>query len=135
MLQALAFATVGAAVAVLSSGVFSSASTPAQTGESGRTASLVSTASTPTASVSGSTAQVKVVYFQMPNALSVKQEYYVVQSPATYGRLLSDAIERHPVLAGMMSNMMVLVDGVPARPDTPLSDGDEVDFIPTMSGG
>jgi len=35
----------------------------------------------------------------------------------------------------MLPTMMVMIDGVLAQPGSPLSDGDEVDFIPAMAGG
>jgi len=65
----------------------------------------------------------------------VTQEYFVLPSPATYSRLLNVVVVAHPVLSSMMSSMLVLVDGVVAKSDTSLQDGDEVDFIPAMAGG
>jgi molybdopterin converting factor small subunit len=80
--------------------------------------------------------RVKVRYFQMSAALpGVTQEYFVLPSPATYSGLRNAVIAAHPALASMMSSMLVLVDGVVAKSDTPLQDGDEVDFVPTMAGG
>jgi molybdopterin converting factor small subunit len=65
----------------------------------------------------------------------VTQEYFVLPTPATYGGLLNAVVAAHPALASMMSSMMVLVDGLVAKSDTPLQNGDEVDFIPAMAGG
>jgi len=81
-------------------------------------------------------ARVKVRYFQMSSTLpGVTVEYFVLSSPASYSELRAAAIASHPALASMMPKMTVLVDGVVAKSDTPLQNGDEVDFIPTMAGG
>ena len=80
--------------------------------------------------------RVKVRYFQMAGALpGVQQEFFVLERPARFGQLLEEVVGEHPVIAGMMPTMLVLVDGLVAEADTPLDDGDEVDFIPTVSGG
>jgi len=80
--------------------------------------------------------RVKVRYLQMAGTLpGVQQEFFVLQRPAGFGQLLEKVVGEHPVIAGMMPTMLVLVDGLVAEPDTPLDDGDEVDFIPTASGG
>ncbi len=79
--------------------------------------------------------RVKVMYFQMSGLLDTKEEYFALQSPAYYRDLLADVLEKHPVLSPKMQSMLVLVDGVVARPGTALNDGDEVDFIPTVAGG
>ena len=65
----------------------------------------------------------------------VTQEYFVLPSPATYSGLRSAVIAAHPALTSMMTSMLVLVNGLVAKGDMPLQDGDEVDFIPTMAGG
>ena len=80
--------------------------------------------------------RVKVRYFQMAGTLpGVQQEFFVLQRPARYSLLLEEVVGKHPVISGMMPTMLVLVDGLVAEADTPLNDGDEVDFIPTVSGG
>jgi len=80
--------------------------------------------------------RVKVRYFQMNSALpGVTKEYYVLPSPAVYSELRAAVIASHPVLTRMMPTMLVLVDGVVPKGDTPLQDGDEVDYIPTIGGG
>jgi molybdopterin converting factor small subunit len=95
------------------------------------------TTSTNDEAASGSTfVRIKVRYFQMSDALpGVNQEYYVLPSPAHYPGLLTAVISSHPVLSGMMPNMLVLAEGIVAGSNTLLRDGDEVDFIPTVSGG
>jgi molybdopterin converting factor small subunit len=80
--------------------------------------------------------RIKVKYFQMASALpDARKEYYNLRSPATFSQLRADMVDEHPVLAGMLPNMLILVNGVVATADTPLSDGDEVDFIPAIAGG
>jgi molybdopterin converting factor small subunit len=81
-------------------------------------------------------ARIRVRYFQMVNAIpDVQAEVFVLGPPTTYGHLLAEVVDRHPAVSGMVPNMLVLVNGVAARPDTPLDDGDEVDFIPAIAGG
>jgi molybdopterin converting factor small subunit len=100
----------------------------------------------PTASSSSSTSssaeprveniKVKVRYFQMAGTLpGLQVEYFDLLSPARFSQLRAEVIDRHPAVAGMIPTMLVLIDGLVAKDDTPLNDGDEVDFIPTVSGG
>lgn len=85
---------------------------------------------------SGASVKVKVMYFQMPqNVTSTKEEYFNLQSPAYFRDLLNVVVGEHPLLSPMIPSMMILVDGVLAVPDTPLTDGDEVDLIPAAAGG
>ena len=84
---------------------------------------------------SGAPVKVKVMYFQMPLAVGVSTEHFVLPSPARYGDLLPVVLKAHPALSPMMPTMMVLADGIPAQAGTPLRDGDEIDFIPAISGG
>ncbi|MDG6901830.1 MAG: MoaD/ThiS family protein [Nitrososphaerota archaeon] len=78
---------------------------------------------------------VKAVYFQMSQIVDVHQECIAVKPPATVGEFLQMVTSRHPVLAGMMPNMMILVNGSASKVDTPLKDGDEIDFVPAFAGG
>jgi len=134
-LKAMAVVAVGGCVALLGAGLFSlSRVNPESQSNSTTLESQVSTQG----SVEGQNtyARVKVKYFQMSAALpEVTQEYFVLPSPATYSALCNAVTAAHPALASMMSSMLVLVDGVVAKTNTPLQDGDEVDFIPTMAGG
>lgn len=80
--------------------------------------------------------RVKVMYFQMQQTVNnLAEEHFVLQSPAYFRELLNSVVESHPLLSTMIPTMMKLVDGVPAQPDTPLKDGDEVDLIPAIAGG
>jgi len=99
--------------------------------------SLTSTSTTSTAPSSQSQKQikVKVAYFQMPLVVNTSEEYFYLQSPAQYSDLLPRVLQAHPNLSPMLPTMMVMIDGMLAQPDSPLSDGDEVDFIPAMAGG
>jgi len=71
----------------------------------------------------------------MTQYTDTSEEYFVLQSPATLRDLLSNVAERHPTLIGMMASMQILINGVPAQFNTGLKDGDEVDFIPLVTGG
>ena len=80
--------------------------------------------------------RVKVRYFQMSDVLDgLTEEYFSLQNPASYGDLLIAVVAAHPPLSSMMASMLVLVDGVVAKRGASLEDGDEVDFIPAISGG
>jgi molybdopterin converting factor small subunit len=84
---------------------------------------------------SSSPTAVKVTYFQMPTVVSEPVEHYVLQAPAHYSDLLGVVLVKHPSLAAMMPNMMVLVNGTVPQPSTVLANGDEVDFVPAIAGG
>jgi len=71
----------------------------------------------------------------MSQDVPVTQDTFVVQSPAQYSDLLGAVETRYPKISTMVPTMMALVDGVPVRTTTPLRDGDEVDFVPTIVGG
>jgi len=80
--------------------------------------------------------RIKVMYFQMPSTVTgTKEEYYVLPDPSDYSVLLRAILAAHPALDRMLPTMLVLVDGLVADSGTPLANGDEVDFIPSMVGG
>ena len=141
MLKWMAFAVVGAGVALLGSGSLSRTSTPGTSGSNTGSTNSTSLFSSSSAAVSPvtSTIVVKVMYFQMLQYVDTKQEYFVLQSPAQLGTLLYDVTSRHPSLAPWISSMIILVDGVAALASapasTPLKDGSEVDLIPSIAGG
>jgi molybdopterin converting factor small subunit len=110
--------------------------TTPRNGSGGATAPTIEapSASTPSGT-SGASVKVKVMYFQMPQTIGTKEEYFVMQNPAYFSGLRQRIVEEHPALSAMFPTMMVLVDGVPAQPSTPLLDGDEVDLIPAIAGG
>jgi len=139
---ALLFSAVGAAVVLGVDGL--ARATPSSESGAGR----ASTGSSPVSSTapvaapsnigpnaSGSSLRVKAMYFQMPQTINTKEEYFMLQSPAYLRDLLSNVMAEHPRVSKMIPTMMILVDGVPGQPSTPLRDGDEVDFIPAIAGG
>ena len=135
LLRLLAVAVVGGGAALIGSGIVLNFKT--EPAKSGLTASSVPAAGA-LATVGNQAAKVriKVMYFQMASSLpGIREEYITLQGPARYSQLLGVVTSEHPVLTGMMPTMLVLVDGIVAKADTPLSDGDEVDFIPTVAGG
>jgi len=134
-LKAMAVVAIGGCVALLSSGLVSLPTINSGSQNQGTTSESEFSTQASAGGQSAST-RVKVRYFQMSAALpGVTQEYFVLPTPATYGGLLNAVVAAHPALASMMSSMLVLVDGLVAKSDTPLQNGDEVDFIPAMVGG
>lgn len=96
-----------------------------------------STTQTQTVSNSGTSAlAVKAVYHQMAQYVSMGDEYFVLQSPAYLRNLLDAVILKHPAISPqMIANMLILIDGAPAKTSATLQDGNEVDFIPLVAGG
>lgn len=139
---ALLFSAVGAAV-VLGANGLARAAPSSESGAGGAPTGSPPVSSTAPAaahsdvgsSASGSSLRVKAMYFQMPQTINTKEEYFMLQSPARLGDLLSNVVAEHPRVSSMIPTMMLLVDGVPGQPSTPLRDGDEVDFIPAIAGG
>jgi len=130
LLKTLVMVAAGGCVAILGSGLLRSV--PSY--QSDAPASAFSTVTR--AQDTGSYSRIKVRYFQMSSTLpGISEEYFIIPNPVTYGQLLSAVVAAHPVLATMMSSMLVLVDGAVAKAGTALKEGDEVDFIPAMSGG
>jgi len=78
---------------------------------------------------------VKVVYIQMAQYISTSEEYFVLPNPATVQDLLGNMVQRHPLISSMMRSMWVMINGAPSRLDDFLKDGDEVDFLPLVTGG
>jgi molybdopterin converting factor small subunit len=78
---------------------------------------------------------VKVYYSMMAQYTDLDEEDFVLQGPATVQELINTVLVRHPSMAGMIQTMLVLLDGVPAKPTSPLRDGDDVQFIPLSAGG
>ncbi len=85
--------------------------------------------------VDNSFLKVKVNYLLMAQYIDTSQEYFVLQNPATLLNLLSDVANRHPTITGMIASMQILINGVTAQFSSTLKDGDEVDFIPLVTGG
>jgi molybdopterin converting factor small subunit len=151
LLRMAAFAAIGA-VAVIGTGrVVAAASTSPTEGSSKRASGPAPAASAPSAIPSPSSPgavppaasttdpsqeiRVKVNYFQMPFVVNTKVEYFTLTAQARYSDLLAGVVKEHPAILPMIPSMMVLIDGVPAQPATPLRDGEEIDFIPAVAGG
>jgi len=78
---------------------------------------------------------VTVYYSMMAQYTSATEEDFVLQGPATLQDLMNTVLVRHPSMAQMMQLMLILLDGVPAKPTASLKDGDRVQFIPLSAGG
>jgi molybdopterin converting factor subunit 1 len=53
----------------------------------------------------------------------------------TVGALWSNLVEAHPRLEPLSKSAAFALNGRYSHPDTPLSDGDTVAFLPPVSGG
>lgn len=60
---------------------------------------------------------------------------YRLESGATVGLLWERLVAEHPRLAGYTGRLLYAVNQQFAQPATGLRDGDEVAFIPPVSGG
>jgi molybdopterin converting factor subunit 1 len=58
-----------------------------------------------------------------------------LEAGATVGALWAQLTERYPRLAGYTGRLLFAVNQQYAQPATPLAAGDEVSFIPPVSGG
>jgi len=143
LLRLFAYSALGAGLVLgarsLAGSAFSATastqSTSTTSSSSATTTLAVSRAGSVQPSSSSADVRVKVMYFQMPLVVEAEKEYFVLPNPAHYSDLLEKVLQEHQALSPMMPGMMVLIDGVLAKPGTTLSDGDEVDFIPAVAGG
>jgi molybdopterin converting factor small subunit len=78
---------------------------------------------------------ITVYYSMMAEYTSANEEVFVLQSPATLQDLMNTVLVRHPSMTQMMRMMLILLDGVPAKPTASLKDEDRVQFIPLSAGG
>jgi molybdopterin converting factor subunit 1 len=82
------------------------------------------------------TISVDLRYFAaMREALGRSSERLSVPAGTTASAMLDHLVAEQPKLDRMRSIVMVMVNQAYASPDTVLSDGDEVAFIPPVSGG
>jgi molybdopterin converting factor subunit 1 len=58
-----------------------------------------------------------------------------LEAGATVGALWEYLTDRYPRLTGYTGRLLFAVNQQFAQPATPLADGDEVSFIPPVSGG
>lgn len=67
--------------------------------------------------------------------IGVSEETRTYTEPPTVAQVFSDLATDHPALAGFRQSIMFMVNQTYAEPDAALNDGDEVAFIPPVSGG
>lgn len=79
--------------------------------------------------------RVRVLLFGHYRDVAPQIEVDALPEPATVADLAALLARRDPRLAGLLERTRVAVDAEFAAPDTPLRDGDEVAFLPPMSGG
>jgi len=132
--SAILLSAVGAGIILGVDGVVGAAP-PASDGENTTEAhSLAPSSGAPVAS--GDSLTVKVVYLGMPQTVTnTKEEYFVLKSPAYFRDLLSDVVQKHPLISIMIPTMIISVDGFVGQPNTALKDGDEVNLVPATAGG
>lgn len=56
-------------------------------------------------------------------------------APCSAGELLAEVCRRYPALQPWRASIRVAVNGTYARPDDPVTFGDEVALIPPVAGG
>ncbi|MEJ7839438.1 MAG: molybdopterin converting factor subunit 1 [Thermomicrobiales bacterium] len=86
--------------------------------------------------MSQSTMSVNLLYFAiMRDLLGKSSEQVSVAAGTTVGDLFAIAITDHPDLARLENSVMIMVNESYANKSTLLQDGDEIAFIPPVSGG
>jgi molybdopterin synthase catalytic subunit len=68
-------------------------------------------------------------------AVGAARETRTYPEPTTADAVFSELADAHPALAGLRRSIMVMVNQSYAGAETVLNDGDEVAFIPPVSGG
>jgi molybdopterin converting factor subunit 1 len=58
-----------------------------------------------------------------------------VPEAATIATVWNEVVRRHPPLAGYTARIACAHNARHARPDAPVAEGDEVAFLPPVSGG
>ncbi len=141
VLKAVAFAAIGVSIFGVSGLVDIASkrkevSDQVRVGGSGGSIASSSTETTIENSTSGTIDTIKVVYFGAATQYTgTKEEYFEIESPVFLQRLLDEIGQKHPVFKPMESMMQILVNGTPTSDNSPLSNHDEVDFIPVFPGG
>ncbi|MFQ6112359.1 MAG: molybdopterin converting factor subunit 1 [Nitrospinota bacterium] len=80
--------------------------------------------------------KVKVKCFAWARDATGKEEVEAeLEGDASVGSLLKKLAEDYPRLGERLSTMAVSVNQEFARPDEPISEGDEIALIPPISGG
>jgi molybdopterin converting factor small subunit len=78
---------------------------------------------------------VRVYYSMMAQYTDLTEETFVIQEPADLQDLMNTVVLRHPSMVQMTQMMLMLLNGVPARPNSLLKHGDVIQFIPLSAGG
>ena len=79
---------------------------------------------------------IRVLFFGLLKDITGRaEESYSAPEGATAGSLFDDYALRFPVLAGLRASILLAVNQSFAQPAQILSDGDEVAFLPPVSGG
>jgi len=82
------------------------------------------------------TITIELRYFAgMREALGRSRERLAVPADSTPSEILDQLVAEQPKLDRMRRSIMVMVNQAYAEPQTPLNDGDELAFIPPVSGG
>jgi molybdopterin synthase catalytic subunit len=68
-------------------------------------------------------------------AVGAAAETRSYDAPPTAAQVFDELAAAHPALSGLRRSIMVMVNQAYASPETVLADGDEVAFIPPVSGG
>jgi molybdopterin synthase catalytic subunit len=68
-------------------------------------------------------------------AVGASAETRSYDAPPTAAQVFDELATAHPALSGLRRSIMVMVNQAYASPETVLADGDEVAFIPPVSGG
>lgn len=80
--------------------------------------------------------RVKVLFFgRLRELTGLKQEDEEVREGATLGELLERYIQRFPQLAGFRTSLVASRNQEFAAWDTRIAGGDEIAFLPPVSGG
>jgi len=122
---------VGAGVLLISEGVLTNAAPLTQISRNLGTFSSTNDSTQSRASL----VTVTVYYSMMAQYTSANEEDFVLQGPATLQDLMKTVLVRHPSMAQMMVMMLILLNGIPAKPSTLLKNGDRIQFIPLSAGG
>jgi molybdopterin converting factor subunit 1 len=82
------------------------------------------------------TARVKVLFFgRLKEVTRCQEDALEVPEAATIEQLFAQYAQRHPQLAKFRSSLVASRNQEFAAWDTPLHSGDEVAFLPPVSGG
>ncbi|MBI5166825.1 MAG: molybdopterin converting factor subunit 1 [candidate division NC10 bacterium] len=80
--------------------------------------------------------KVRALYFSLGREAVGRRELVVeIPSGGTVAELWRSLVEEHPQLRNLSSSLMFAVNQEYVNPETPLKEGDEVAFIPPVSGG